>query len=457
MVIMLKSPGQHKPAPSGYLAYSDNVVIRQRTANGGIMLRRMKRVIGLPWRLIDTVIRHRKLTASRARLYNSPQPMQRFAAIIPPALPGSVGDAAMVSAAAEVLRTQGYERVDLFYGGDWPLDTKIDNRLETNSYFYENSPSRHAELVDALADYTAVVFVGADVIDGAYNPGSVRRRLSLLNETAASGRIGVILGASYNESPDAELEGYIRDLHADVVICARDPVSRERMQRAFNRPIVQTADVAFLLSPRPHHADAIAATNWITERRQNGDAVIGFNVNYLQVSRNPDLLDAQASAARLLIEDGRSLLLVSQDSRTSQSDAVLAKRLVDGLPSHLRQRTYVLETVSPGAIKAVLAQVDILVTGRLHALILALGAGTPGVALAYQGKFEGLYSLLDLPADRLLTFPDKVVTNPASLVSLTNAALQSIGEYRAKVSAGMPTIRAMSSMNFKSSDVSSSL
>jgi polysaccharide pyruvyl transferase WcaK-like protein len=441
----------------GFLASQADLVIRRQTANGDIMLRRIKRVIGLPLRLMDIAIGQRKLAVSRARLHDGSRPQKRFAAIIPPALPGSVGDAAMVSAAAEVLRAQGYERVDLFYGGEWPLDVKIDHRLETDSYFYGNSRSRYAELVSALADYAAVVFVGADVIDGAYNPGSVRRRLALVEDAAASGRIGVILGASYNETPDAGLETFIRDLHENVVICARDPVSRDRMEKAFNRPIVQTADVAFLLSPRPEHPDAIAAIDWISSRRRDGDAVIGFNVNYLQVNRDPNLFGAQAEAARLLIENGRSLILVSQDSRTSQSDAVLARKLVDSLPPHMRNRTYVLETVSPGAIKAALGQVDILVTGRLHALILALGAGTPGIALAYQGKFEGLYNLLDLPIGRLLTFPTSVVTDPASVLHLTNAALRSVDELRAKVAKGLPTIQAMSNMNFKSTDVSSPL
>lgn len=409
----------------------------------------LKRIVRWPARFVAEVKHGRDLTAARARLRNLDRPSKpRAAAIIPPALPGSVGDAAMMSAAADMLRSRGFGRVDLFYGGNWPLDAEIDHRLETDSYFFGSSAARHIELVDAIADYEAVLFVGADVIDGAYASGSVRRRLSLVREAALSGRAGVILGASYNEAPVHGLEAFIRDMPENVAICAREPASRGRMEIAFRRPILQTADLAFLLAPRPQHRDAVAAIEWVASRRAVGDPVLGFNLNYLQVDREPTLLDAQIEAARMLVENGRSLLLISQDSRTKRSDAVLAKTLIERLPHHLQSRTYLLETLSPGAIKAALGCVDVLVTGRLHALILALGAGAPGVAIGYQDKFEGLYDLLGMPRDQFLTYPGAVIADPSSLVRLAEDALSEMDDLRAKIALQLPQLVAMSRANF---------
>ena len=44
--------------------------------------------------------------------------------------------------------------------------------------------------------------------------------------------------------------------------------------------------------------------------------------------------------------------------------------------------------------------VDLVLTGRMHLAIAALGMGTPPLCVAYMDKFEGLFHLFDI-ASRL--------------------------------------------------------
>jgi polysaccharide pyruvyl transferase WcaK-like protein len=48
----------------------------------------------------------------------------------------------------------------------------------------------------------------------------------------------------------------------------------------------------------------------------------------------------------------------------------------------------------PALYKAVAGLATVMISARMHPLILAASMGVPIVALAYNGKFEGLFDLL---------------------------------------------------------------
>ena len=389
--------------------------------------------------------------ARRTLKASDPVLPESTAAIIPPAVPGSLGDAAMISAAIAELRRRGFRRVDLFHDDAWPLDEAVDRRVASSRFFYENSAHQQAMLIRQTSRYSHMFFIGADVIDGAYNPGSVCRRLSLLDEAAAAGRQATVLGASYNEMPDRMTEAALKRLRDDVTICARDALSRARLQQRTSRPIRQTADLAFMLTPRPAHPDAVAACTWIRTRRAHGGPVVALAANYLQAATQPGLRDALREYVHALTSRGWSILLVPHDTRTAEPDAALLRYAAAALAPGQLPRTYLMETPSPGAIKAALAETDLLVTGRLHALILAMGSGTPGIGLAYQNKFEGTLAhfKLDDEAD-LLTTPEAFARQPWLLVEQSMRVLARSAELRARIVAELPQVRSASARNFAS-------
>jgi polysaccharide pyruvyl transferase WcaK-like protein len=53
-------------------------------------------------------------------------------------------------------------------------------------------------------------------------------------------------------------------------------------------------------------------------------------------------------------------------------------------------------TLDSWEIKALSGQVDLVLTGRMHLAIAALGMGTPAFCTVYQGKFEGLMQMFEL-------------------------------------------------------------
>ncbi|MET0288835.1 MAG: polysaccharide pyruvyl transferase family protein [Pseudoxanthomonas sp.] len=370
------------------------------------------------------------------------------AAIIPPAMPGSVGDAAMVSATAQQLRGMGFARVDLFHGSDWPLDARIDRRLPAERYFYGASRFRLSRLLPALADYSHLFMLGADVIDGAYNPGSVNRRLEVLREAAQMGCICTILGSSYNNAPEASTRASLRALPAQVAICGRDPNSHARFTSHLERPIELTADVAFLLDAQPGHVDAMAAIAWIQQRRDDGHRVVAVNANYLHAAKVPGLREGLAKLLGMLLEQPISLLLLSHDSRTREPDEKVLADAVAQLPAALQANTRMLATPSPGAVKAVLAQVDLLVTGRMHAMILALGGHTPSLGFAYQDKFEGLMQLLGLDGQAMLSTPDTLATAPEAVAAQAQALLSQRDTLRQHIAQAMPAALQLAAHNF---------
>ena len=370
------------------------------------------------------------------------------ALVIPPAVPGSIGDAAMLSTTIRVLRSKGFQKVDLLYGEKWPLDEQVDERIPSSRFFYNNSPKEEAHLVNRLAKYSHVYFVGADVLDGAYNPGSICRRISLIKEASIAGRSAVILGSSYNESPEVSTLNAIRSLPRQVKVCARDPQSFLRLKRVMSREILLVADVAFLLEPKPEEPSALNAIRWIVGRRKKGNQVVALNINYLQIEKDPSLLDAYANIMERLLYENVSLLLVPHDSRTDRPDVYHLRTLEDRFKSAFPDKLYLLETASPGAVKASLAQVDMLVTGRLHAMILAMGSGTPSIGIVYQSKFEGVFELFNIDPDHYLYSPDEVMSHPERIISGVRKILASLSDERSLITAALPNVMAKASLNF---------
>jgi len=374
------------------------------------------------------------------------------ALLIPPAIPGSLGDAAMLSVSARLLREHGIPTVDLLYGKQWPLDERVDRRIRAERFFYRQSPVQQSLLVARLHRYAQCHLIGADVIDGAYNPRSVNARLFLLAEAARMGKAATLLGASYNRQPEETTRQALRALPASVAICARDPVSRDRMECALDRPIRQVADLAFLLNPCADHPEAQRALHWIESRRRAGDRVIGLNANYLHAEKNPQIPAALERLVTGLLGQSLSILLLPHDTRSARPDRKLLEEATAAVAPEDRQRLHMLPPTSPGVVRAVAPALELIVTGRMHAAILGLSAATPPFCFAYQDKFEGLFRLFDLEDADLLATPASLARRPDAVVARIVARLKDLDALRRRISENLPAVIALSKANFVAPD-----
>lgn len=385
---------------------------------------------------------------SLSNLRSDSGPDELRALIIPPAIPGSLGDAAMISASSRSLRKTGATRVDLLYGKEWALDEKIDRRISAERFFYKQSAIQEALLVSRLPQYSECYFIGADVIDGAYNPRSVTARISLLAEAARFGKKATLLGASYNKNPEATTKKALRELPASVTICARDPVSRTRMENALNRPVRQVADLAFLLKPRLDHTVVVQAQEWIQRRKNAGDQVIGLNANYLHAQKDSNIPRALRILVEHLLRHDISIVLIPHDTRSQVPDQKLLEDATAAVAPEYRGRIFMLPPVSPGVVRAIVPALDFLATGRMHTAILALSGGTPTFCFAYQDKFEGLLQFFKLQDADLLSTPAELSSHPELIAQKIIDKLQFKALFSRQIRQQLPEVIKLSQSNF---------
>lgn len=375
------------------------------------------------------------------------------ALVIPPAAPGSVGDAAMISATVEALRAHGCTRVDLLQVADraaWDLDVPVDHMIHAGSYMEYGARGQLASIIYAMAGYSDVIMIGADIVDGVYDEVLAARRLFLLDRAARMGLRATVLGSSFSATPAQSCINALRDLPEQVRIFARDELSHERMETAIGREVETSADVVFLLEDAASTADFEAELAWIRAEKARGAQIIAVNANALQEEGCPDLVQGYIRLVSTLMRQAKaSAVLVPHDVRGDRSDVTLAEEILRGLDDDLSSRTHLFQPGKPGGVKAVLREADLLITGRMHAAILGVLSGTPAISFAYQGKFEGLYRHLDLDPGKYVFDLSDLQDDQPGLLKACLDALASSQDVRAHILERIPALRALSKKNFE--------
>jgi polysaccharide pyruvyl transferase WcaK-like protein len=351
----------------------------------------------------------------------------------------------MLNTARLILEFFGFAKIDLFMKSGWRAIQGFDKQIDGNAYFYRGERNKFLAILASLGRYSHAFFVGADVVDGVYNPLSVRRRLSVLAEIASLGGETTVLGCSFSETPDQGCIAALAALPPSVHIKARDPVSKKRMEAVLDRSIELVADLAFL---QPAHPSQAAATLvWIESRRKAGDRVVAINANYIIDAKYVGFSAALETLMNRLLADDISLLLVPHDLRTDRSDQVILQEARARLPDYA-DRIRLLDPEEPGLVKAVLASVDFVVTSRMHVAILAMGSGRPTLSFGYQGKFEGLYQMLGLSGLDLLFSPSALLDDPNRVHDVLLHQLQNVGELSRRLAETLPAVRELAFANF---------
>ncbi len=194
-------------------------------------------------------------------------------------------------------------------------------------------------------------------------------------------------------------------------VSVRDPFARRWLARSIGRDVAVVPDPAFMLEPAPKESAealvrslgltpgkpliAVALRRWFHQRG-------GFIPHRVRAGAGLDRGQGQAQMAtlrgefgaalqRLSRRLGASVLLMPSYHAAHEGDAHECAQLLgqlDGVEAR------VASIDDPALYKAVAGLATLMISARMHPLILAASMGVPIVGLAYNGKFEGLFHLL---------------------------------------------------------------
>jgi polysaccharide pyruvyl transferase WcaK-like protein len=320
-------------------------------------------------------------------------------------------------------------------------------------------PSRILEQWDlascarALASHApAHVFViGADVMDGGYNPSFSLRLIALGDLARRMGARVTFLGFSFKKTPYARLGAAFDLVHKDVEFFLRDPASYERFSRNNNATGRLSADIAFLIegTDSEQTRDYI---DWIGAHRSAGRRVIGVNIHHsLLTPDRRDETERLVSAFARMLDQIRSsrpvaFLLLKHDFGEVSGDhhclGPLYKQLEDASGSVRLQG----DELSAREIKRLVKELDGVISARMHLAIASLGSGTPVFGLNYQDKMEGLFSHFQL-GEEVYAGVDAVLD-----MSVQGKMLRFVEDapvLREKVTSRLEHVQALSRSNFE--------
>ncbi len=162
-----------------------------------------------------------------------------------------------------------------------------------------------------------------------------------------------------------------------------------------------TADLAHLLAVTGEHATG-AIVDSLAKARQQGRRLIGLSLrppvgNAKQRSAYSaefeETFRAAADVAKRLVDE-HAAHIVFVSMHPDQDDAI-GERLLSSMPvaEHI---TVVPGKLSPGAIKSIVAELDLLIGARLHSVIFAASERVPAIGLAYDAKVAAYLGSLGL-------------------------------------------------------------
>lgn len=197
-------------------------------------------------------------------------------------------------------------------------------------------------------------------------------------------------------------------------VSVRDPFAHGWLAPLSPRPVRVVPDPAFMLPPAdPEAADrhlrqvgtvpgrpviGVAMRRWfhrlggVVPHRLRARA--GLDRGHGAESMD-NMLEQVATALRVLMDHlDADVLLMPTYNVAHEADLRQCEALAGRLPAG-RVHTTVID--DPHLYKAVCGRLRLMVSARMHPLILAAGMGVPIVGLSYNGKFEGLFDVLGLP------------------------------------------------------------
>ncbi len=382
-------------------------------------------------------------------------PRERRAVVVAPATSGSLGDEAMICALAEQLRAGGVKEIII---ATWRQedDWRAVGGPVLQELLPHGDPAGKVRFTRRLRTAADLYLIGADVIDGAYSPEHSIALLSAAQLGVQCGLRTTIIGCSFCEHPNSQVVQYLNQLDPRVNLLARDGYSRTRMEQGVGRKLPLVADIAFLLKAAVESKTATQVMGWIARQRQvAGSLVLGCNLNpqpLISEGCEPGpLLAAHVEAITQWSNRfgaGFSAVILPHDYRVEHRELETCDMFHQMLPATLKERVLLVrEQLSAAEFKFIAGQCDVMLAGRMHAGVAALGGARPVICLGRQGKFEGMLAHFGLEE---LVMPWRQALMPGRLASWGGEILSRRVDLADRVAAKLPSVIKLAQANLDS-------
>ncbi|MCZ4560901.1 polysaccharide pyruvyl transferase family protein [Rhodococcus sp. IEGM 1401] len=233
--------------------------------------------------------------------------------------------------------------------------------------------------------------IGADIMDGAYNPLASVSRFSCVISAAKLGSKASVLGFSWNSHGTASATYCARIAAESVRLIARDSFSRRRLLESDVSPVSNGADIVF---SRMQRVQESPYSEWVAMERAKGKKVAVVNASALLAGKYDQRTEYQNFISQM---DPKvwSIIFVPHVRRAGNDDLLCLADLAvstGGLECKVIE-----ELLSPSEIFSILMGSTFVLTGRMHLAVLAINAGVYPVTMSSQGKVSGLYDMLSCP------------------------------------------------------------
>jgi len=314
-----------------------------------------------------------------------------------------------------------------------------------------NSRKNQIDYMLSLKNCRQVFILGADIFDGRYD---LSQSLSYIKYADIAAKLTIkckFVGFSFSKKPKLEVIHAVKSSHKNIQYFLRDPASYERFINDTNRDSAQlVADNAFNLLPDLQANSAIACKNWLDDLPENS-VVLGLNVNVLTFNgREEDIYKAMSETANSYLSENdlRYIVFIPHDFRELQSDWESHNNILKSLSEEQRGRCFSLgKDINAWDVKAITKSVDMVLTGRMHLAIAALGQSTPALCITYVNKFEGLLKHFNLEGFDMVLEPEVAYSDSMNTLVKINNILTGKDEVTHIIKKSLPGVKQLSALN----------
>lgn len=363
----------------------------------------------------------------RRILKKSVNPANEYVYIwIPPRLNENLGDLGMTTV------------IEDYYKNDKVV--YLSNNISIHGFetkqkkLFFNYEQRSKELFESLKTHPPriLIIVGADTLDGAY--GSVEPIFKLA--TAWNFQRSSVQTRLINLSWNGQKINYALKLILDranssgAKFFARDGVSLSRLQILGVNPVL-TADLVFNLQPKTN----VYLQNDFKIWKSINSSIVGIGFGE-PLDKEVNYFEKMVGVCRSLLSESYSILL--SPSGSSESDIELNQKLFRVLNS---EDVFLYQDFSSNfEFIEVISTAKFGISNRMHFIIHALLVNVPVIGVEYQGKFEGLYRILEMSHFNIQSISE--------VDSAANLMARELHLCKGKVIKALPKLTELSRNNF---------
>lgn len=289
--------------------------------------------------------------------------------------------------------------------------------------------------ISLMPHLKALSVIGADVMDGGYNPHASAMRAHVAIFAARAGIPSRILGFSWNTNPHKNAVSALRAAsEKGVELLVRDAISQQRLSQLGISNSVLSADVVFA-NQRQQDQDIEDILEYC-----QGKPVALVNASGL-IAKEIDQLEEYKTIINKLKDEQYSVVLLPHVIREGGNDLDVCKAIAALYPDIY----FVDRLLEPDQIKRLANVAKLVVTGRMHLSIMSINAGTPAIVLSTQGKVDGLMAFFSLPELSLEPEPGF----GAKVVALIDLIQNNYDKYQNSLAENVEHVRLLSKKNFQ--------